>query len=216
MVLDQTTMIDDQIVRRGLRDPRLLEALRSVPRELFVPEGFRQAAFSDGPLPIGHSQTISQPFIVAKLIDLLGTSGEQKVLEVGTGSGYQAAVLSRLVQYVYSVEIVPELADQALRTFQSLGYDNIGVLTGDGADGWPEFGPFDRILLTASPDHMPGELADQLAVGGRIVAPVKGVSGQRLVVWDRLEKGFAEQNSIAVRFVPMTGRIQLEPEKEMR
>ena len=176
-------------------------------------QGFRQAAFSDGPLPIGHNQTISQPFIVAKLIDLLGTSCEQKVLEVGTGSGYQAAVLSRLVQRVYSVEIVPELADLASSTFKSLGYENIVVLTGDGADGWPEFSPFDRILLTASPDHMPGQLADQLAVGGRMVAPVKAVSGQRLVVWDRLEKGFTEQNSIAVRFVPMTGRIQLEPER---
>jgi protein-L-isoaspartate(D-aspartate) O-methyltransferase len=177
MVSDLTKMIDDQIVRRGLRDTRLLEALRSVPRELFVSQGFRQAAFSDGPLPIGHNQTISQPFIVAKLIDLLGTSCEQKVLEVGTGSGYQAAVLGRLVQRVYSVEIVPELADLASSTFKSLGYENIVVLTGDGADGWPEFSPFDRILLTASPDHMPGQLADQLAVGGRMVAPVKAVSG---------------------------------------
>jgi len=196
-------MVREQIAARGVRDKAVLQAMETVPRERFVPPGMRERAYADHPLPIGYEQTISQPYIVAVMTELLGVRKEHRVLEIGTGSGYQAAVLSGLVGRVYSIELVPELARSAAETLAAEGYRNVTVRAGDGYLGWPEHAPFDRIILTAAPPEMPAALVAQLKPGGRLVAPV-GEEWQDLVV---LEKGRDGKTStrkvLPVRFVPM-------------
>lgn len=199
---ERQTMVDDQIQGRGIADPRVLAAMRSVPRERFVPANVTREAYADHPLPIGHGQTISQPYIVAYMSEALQVSKSSKVLEIGTGSGYQAAVLGELAGEVYSIEIVPQLADRARQTLDALGYKNIHVRTGDGYLGWPEQAPFDRIMVTAAPDHVPQPLVDQLATGGRLVIPV-GRADQDLLLVSRTPQGVVQQRTIPVRFVPL-------------
>ncbi len=203
-------MVAEQIVARGIRQPTVLEALRAVPRHLFVPEDARNAAYADHPLPIGHGQTISQPYIVALMTELLELSGGEKVLEIGTGSGYQAAVLAHLGAAVYSIEIVAPLAQQARRDLERAGYAGVHLRTGDGYRGWLEEAPFDRVILTAAPREIPEPLIDQLAVGGILVAPV-GEGVQDLVVVRKTEHGLERRTVEAVRFVPMTGEAERRP-----
>jgi protein-L-isoaspartate(D-aspartate) O-methyltransferase len=196
-------MVKEQIESRGVKDPAVLAAMRAVPRERFVPEGVRAQAYEDYPLPIGFDQTISQPYIVGLMTELLAPKKDHRVLEIGTGSGYQAAVLSGLVESVYSVELVPELARSAAETLRTLGFRNVTVREGDGYRGWPEKAPFDRIILTAAPPEIPTVLLDELKPGGRLVAPV-GVELQDLIVVDKSASGKTTSRSvIPVRFVPM-------------
>ena len=202
-------MIEDQLRRRGISDPKVLEAMETVPRHLFVGQGQRNLAYEDGPLPIGSGQTISQPYIVALMTELLEPQRADKVLEIGTGSGYQAAVLSRVTKEVYSIEIVETLGAQAKKRLRSLGYNNIRVRIGDGFHGWPEEAPFDSIILTAAPPALPEPLLKQLKVGGKLVAPV-GDGVQDLVLITRTEEGFDRRSVVPVRFVPMTGLARAE------
>ncbi|HWQ55210.1 MAG TPA: protein-L-isoaspartate(D-aspartate) O-methyltransferase [Bryobacteraceae bacterium] len=202
---ERERMVRDQIEDRGIHDAAVLRAMRTVPRHLFVPENGRRLAYADHPLSIGHGATISQPFVVAWMTELLEPSKAHKVLEIGTGSGYQAAVLSGLVNHVYTIEIVPELAASARQTLQKLGYGNVTVREGDGYKGWPEEAPFDRIILTAAPREVPKALVEQLAKGGRLVAPVgSGPWGQELTVMHKQPDGSIRQRSMGgVAFVPM-------------
>ncbi len=202
---ERERMVRDQIEARGISRPDVLRAIRSTPRHLFVPEQLRPQAYQDRPLPIGSGQTISQPFIVALMTELIEPSKQQKVLEIGTGSGYQAAVLAALVGHVYSIEIVPELAQSAATVLKRLGVRNVTVRCGDGYQGWTEEAPFDRIILTAAPPELPQALIDQLRRGGTMVAPVGGSPGaQRLVVVNKLADGSVKKRTlIPVAFVPM-------------
>jgi protein-L-isoaspartate(D-aspartate) O-methyltransferase len=195
-------MVAEQIVARGVRDPRVLDALRALPRHRFVPSHLADVAYEDSPLPIGFGQTISQPYIVAYMSEELRIEPQHRVLEIGTGSGYQAAVLASLAREVYSVEIVPELADRARTTLAALGITNVKVLTGDGYKGWPEHAPFDRVMATAAPAEMPPALVEQLAVGGRLIAPV-GEDEQWIRLLWKLPERVVEERTIPVRFVPM-------------
>jgi protein-L-isoaspartate(D-aspartate) O-methyltransferase len=204
-------MVETQIVSRGVRDPRVLDAMRKVPRHLFVGEEDRSHAYEDHPLPIGGSQTISQPYIVALMTELLALPPHARVLEIGTGSGYQSAVLSEIASEVYSIEIVPELAKAAGDKLGQLGYANVTVRAGDGYRGWPEHAPFDGIIVTAAPQKIPEPLVDQLAPGGRMVIPVGGFF-QELKVFTREKDGtISEKVIIPVRFVPMTGEVESTP-----
>lgn len=200
-------MVEQQIRQRGVSDPRVLEAMRTVPRERFVPADLASRAYEDSPLPIGQGQTISQPFIVAYMAEALGVSRQHRVLEIGTGSGYHAAVLAALAREVYTVEIVPELARRASATLKALGYANVRVREGDGYAGWPEHAPFDRILVTAAPDAIPKPLVDQLAPGGTMVIPV-GPQGapQWMTIVEKTGRGIVERRTIPVQFVPFTRR----------
>jgi protein-L-isoaspartate(D-aspartate) O-methyltransferase len=198
-------MVRGQIEARGVRDERVLDALRSVPRHRFVPEALAYAAYDDGPLPIGHGQTISQPYIVAVMTELLAPGPDDVVLDVGTGSGYQAAVLGRLAKRVYSVEIVPELAAEARERLAALGYANVEVITGDGWAGLPERAPFDGILVAAAPPEVPPALLDQLGEGARLVIPV-GRDQQDLRVYERTPRGLEQRTIFGVRFVPLIHR----------
>jgi len=209
---DRERMVEEQIVARGVRDPRVLAALRTVPRHEFVPPAERGHAYEDRPLPIGAGQTISQPYIVAVMTELLLLEGDERVLEIGTGSGYQAAVLARLAREVYTIEIVPELATRAEADLRRLGFANVHVRQGDGYRGWPEEAPFDAILVTAAPEHVPKPLVDQLAVGGRLVLPV-GDFYQELVLVTRDELGVHEERLLGVRFVPMKGEAERREEE---
>jgi len=200
-------MVADQIESRGVSDSRVLEAMRRVPRHLYVPARLRGEAYRDGPLSIGHRQTISQPYIVALMTELTRPRPEMKVLEVGTGSGYQAAVLAEIVESVFTIEIVPELGKQAAELLGGQGYSNIHTRVGDGFDGWPEEAPFGAIVVTAAPDQIPRPLLEQLAVGGRLVIPV-GRHAQDLVVVTRTTEGFERRSVTPVRFVPMTGKAE--------
>ena len=200
-------MVTDQIEARGVVDPRVLAAMRKVPREELVPENVRASAYEDRPLPIGHGQTISQPYIVAEMSAQLELSGDERVLEIGTGSGYQAAILGELAREVYTIEIVEPLAERAAVDLERLGYGNVHVRAGDGYKGWPEEAPFDAIIVTAAPDHVPQPLIDQLAVGGRMVIPV-GRGIQNLTLITRDEYGVRRKTLIGVMFVPMTGEAQ--------
>lgn len=198
-------MLDGQIVARGVRDRAVLNALRSVPRHELVPPALIDDAYSDHPLPIGYGQTISQPYIVGYMTELLGLSPGDKVLEIGTGSGYQAAVLSLLASEVWSIEIVEPLGLEAKERLARLGYKNVHVLIGDGYKGWPEQAPFDRIILTAAPPEIPPALLDQLAPGGRLIAPVGPSYGaQEIMVVDKDGSGsIRRRTDLPVRFVPM-------------
>jgi len=215
---ERLRMVETQIASGGLfrdaiRDPDVLEALRNVPRHLFVPESQRRYAYEDTPLPIGYGQTISQPFIVALMTDLLDLRPGQKVLEVGTGSGYQAAVLNELTPYVYTIEIIRPLADQARQRLGRLGYRTVQVRCADGYDGWPEQAPFDAIIVTCAAGHVPPPLWKQLKRGGRMVIPIGAVyETQRLVVLTKQSDGTrASRTVLPVRFVPMTGKAQGRP-----
>jgi protein-L-isoaspartate(D-aspartate) O-methyltransferase len=198
-------MVTEQIEARGIRDPRVLAAMRQVPRDAFVPSAHRVHAFGDHPLPIGHDQTISQPYIVALMTELARVGPGSRVLEIGTGSGYQAAVLAACGAEVWTIEIVPPLATRAAQTLARLGYERVHVRSGDGSHGWPEHAPFDAILVTAAPEELPRALREQLAPGGRLVAPVGAGDEQTLQVHERTPDGFRVERVAAVRFVPMTG-----------
>ncbi|SDG68023.1 protein-L-isoaspartate(D-aspartate) O-methyltransferase [Psychroflexus sediminis] len=203
-------MIERQLKNRDIEDPAVLEAMQEVDRKRFVPEDMKDKAYEDSPLPIGKSQTISQPYIVAYMAQALDLKEDDKVLEVGTGCGYNAAVLSRLVNQVYSVEIIEWLADLAKENLEKTDYDNIETRHADGYEGWPEEGPFDAIQLTAAPPKIPETLKKQLKIGGKLLAPV-GTASQRLVLIERLEEDkFEEKDLLMVRFVPMTGQAQKE------
>jgi protein-L-isoaspartate(D-aspartate) O-methyltransferase len=206
-------MVRTQIEERGVRDPRVLDAMRTVPRHRFVPEGLAGAAYDDGPLPIGHGQTISQPYIVAVMTEELAPDPDDVVLDVGTGSGYQAAVLAKLVKRVYSIEIVPELAAEARARLAALGYANVEVITGDGWAGLPARAPFEGILVAAAPPEVPQALLDQLREGARLVIPV-GDHQQDLRVYTRTADGFERRTLFGVRFVPLVR--DEEPREEPR
>jgi protein-L-isoaspartate(D-aspartate) O-methyltransferase len=202
---ERERMVREQIERRGIRSPGLLGAMCATPRHLFVPSRFRSDAYGDYPLPIGFGATISQPYVVALMTELLEPAKRHKVLEIGTGSGYQAAVLAQLVSRVYTVEIVPELAETARKTLNTLGYSNVFVRLGDGYEGWLEQAPFDRIILTAAPPEVPEALIRQLAAGGRMVAPVGSGWLQELVVIDKKPDGTIHRSAgPSVLFLPMT------------
>ncbi len=204
-------MVEEWIVNRGIKDPRLLEALRCVPRHLFVPKDLKQLAYEDIPLPIGHGQTISQPYIVALMTENLQTQPGDKVLEVGTGSGYQAAILSTMGCEVYSVEIIKSLADEAEKRLKSLGFENVSVLWGDGYFGWEEHAPFDNIIVTCAVDHIPPPLLEQLKEGGRMVIPVGPPwSIQSLLLVEKHREGIVVRDLGAVRFVPLTREKRAE------
>jgi protein-L-isoaspartate(D-aspartate) O-methyltransferase len=195
-------MTDSQIRARGVRDPLVLAALNKVPRHLFIPEGLRGCAHADEPLPIGQGQTISQPYIVAYMTEALGLQGGERVLEVGTGSGYQTAVLAEIVREVWTVEIVESLALQARSILDTLGYANIHYRVGDGSGGWPESAPFDAVIVTAAAARMPESLEGQLGPGGRMIVPV-GTDLQELFIVRREKKGLTRERLLAVRFVPL-------------
>ncbi len=197
-------MVRTQIASRDISDVQVLAAMRKVPRELFVRPEDHRAAFYDGPLSIGCGQTISQPYIVAYMTDLLGISGSDRVLEIGTGCGYQTAVLVELAGTVYTVEIIPELSGKARETLAGMGYTNIEFRTGDGRDGWPGEAPFDAIIVTAAPAQVPQALKDQLAEGGRLVIPF-GTPNQYIHRIVRRGEDLEDEGLIAVRFVPLTG-----------
>ncbi len=204
---ERAWMVDQQIAGRGIKDSRVLDAMRTVPRHRFVPDDVSAMAYEDGPLPIGYRQTISQPYIVAFMTDAVEVTGKEKVLEIGTGSGYQAAILAEIVQQVFTIEIVEPLAREAEKTLQALGYTNITVRAGDGYQGWPDEAPFDVIILTAAPDHVPQPLMEQLKVGGRLILPT-GKWLQELVLIRRTEAGFEKTSLLPVAFVPMTGEAE--------
>jgi protein-L-isoaspartate(D-aspartate) O-methyltransferase len=198
-------MVNEQIADRDVRNPRVLDAMRKVPRHRFVPPALLSRAYDDSPLPIGYNQTISQPFIVAHMTEALDVQRSHTVLEIGTGSGYQAAVLGELARTVYTIEIVPQLAQSAMETLKAIGYRNVHVRAGDGYAGWPEHAPFDRIMLTAAPEEIPKPLVDQLAPGGRLIAPVGGQgAAQWLTIVDKTPKGVTQRRTLPVRFVPFT------------
>jgi len=202
-------MIEHQITARGVRNPMVLDAVMKVERHKFVLEDMKEHAYRDSPLPIGEGQTISQPYIVALMTELMGLEGGEKVLEIGTGSGYQAAVLGEICKEVYTIEIVESLAERSAALLKKLGYDNIYVKAGDGYKGWPEEAPFDAIMVTAAPKEIPRPLLEQLAEGGRLVIPV-GDYRQELMVVEKKNGKIEKREVISVRFVPMTGEAQKE------
>jgi protein-L-isoaspartate(D-aspartate) O-methyltransferase len=206
MAVERQRMVHRQLIRRGIEDPAVLEAMGAVPRHAFVPEALRDQAYSDEPLPIGDGQTISQPFIVALMTEALQLSRGDRVLEIGTGSGYQAAVLAHIGAEVYSIERLPPLATAAAKRLEGLGYTNVHVRAGDGNDGWPEAAPFDAVLVTAAAREIPRAPLQQLRLMGRMVLPVGGDDSQELVrIW-RTEDGFREDYLGGCRFVRLIGR----------
>lgn len=205
--VERDIMVDYQIVARGVKDHRVIQAMRQVPRHRFVDPAHAEEAYEDHPIPIGYGQTISQPYIVAFMTEALRLRGHEKVLEIGTGSGYQAAVLGLLARQVFSIEIVKPLAEQAARVLRELGYVNVVVRAGNGYAGWPEESPFDAIILTAAPEHIPQTLVEQLTVGGRMILPV-GKFQQELLLIRRTQSGFEQSTLLPVAFVPMTGEAE--------
>ncbi|MCF8080013.1 MAG: protein-L-isoaspartate(D-aspartate) O-methyltransferase [Desulfobacterales bacterium] len=203
----RSDMVRDQLQRRGVKDPAVLAAMEQVPREAFVPERLREVSYQDSPLPIGEGQTISQPFIVARMIERLELTPEDTVLEIGTGSGYGAAILSRIANTVYTVERHASLAEAAREKLEKLGYDNIHVVVGDGSLGWPEHAPYDAIVGTAGAPKIPEPLKEQLAFGGRLVLPVGTIPEQQVLIRLRktAEDRFEQEEMEAVRFVPLVG-----------
>ena len=210
---ERRAMVDEQLRPRGITDPRVLAAMEAVPRHRFVPRGAAARAYADSPLRIGYDQTISQPYIVAYMTEAAALPDDATVLEIGTGSGYQAAVLAEIARRVYTIEIVPELATRARTLLAELGYDNVEVALSDGYRGWPEHAPFDAIVVTAAPDHVPPALVEQLAVGARLVIPVGPFGGlrQAMTLVTRGRDGATTEETLPVRFVPMTGAAQSRP-----
>ncbi|MCA1590136.1 MAG: protein-L-isoaspartate(D-aspartate) O-methyltransferase [Acidobacteria bacterium] len=202
---ERDEMVDRQIRARGVADGNVLRAMRKVARHRFVPEEYAKLAYQDRPLPIGLGQTISQPFIVAYMTDAADISINEKVLEIGTGSGYQAAILGELAREVYTIEIVPELAERSGKLLNELGYKNIFAKAGNGYLGWPEKAPFDAIIVTAAPDEIPSALVEQLALDGKMIIPV-GTTNQEMRVITKTKNGLKEKRTMPVRFVPMTGK----------
>lgn len=198
-------MVASQIEGRGIRDPRVLGAMRKLPRHVFVPNEMKSCAYADEPLPIGQGQTISQPYIVAYMTEVLELAGGEKVLEVGTGSGYQTAILAEVAAEVWTVEIYEALSIGARARLEALGYENIRYRVGDGSRGWPEAGPFDAIMVTAAPGAVPAALEAQLAVSGRMIIPV-GVNSQELILVRRKKASFRRDSLIGVRFVPLISK----------
>jgi protein-L-isoaspartate(D-aspartate) O-methyltransferase len=198
-------MVMEQLMPRGIHEERVLAAMSKVPREQFVPADMRAASYTDGPLPIGHGQTISQPYIVAFMTEQLRLSSKDRVLEIGTGSGYQAAILAELVAEVYTIEIIEPLAKSAEATLARLGYKNVYVKVGDGYKGWPEHAPFDAIIVTCAPDKVPQPLTDQLKEGGRMIIPVGDRFAQELYLLEKKNGQLKQSAVLPVRFVPMAG-----------
>ncbi len=200
-------MVKTQIVERGINDPHVIRAMKSVPRHKFVPDKYITSAYDDNPLPIGYGQTISQPYIVAYMTEVLNLRKTSTVLEIGTGSGYQAAILSPIVKQVYSIEIISGLAKSAANRLKNLGYDNVEVAIGDGYYGWNKYAPFDAIIVTAAAGHIPPPLLEQLKNNGRMVIPVGGsFTVQNLILINKDGDGnMTTRNLIPVRFVPLTG-----------
>jgi protein-L-isoaspartate(D-aspartate) O-methyltransferase len=207
---ERSRMVERQLRGRDIVDERVLEAMERVPRELFVPEELKGRAFDDAALPIGAGQTISQPYMVARIAEELGLDGDERVLDVGTGSGYQAAVLAELADEVHTIERIPELAEQAGTNLSAAGYDNVVVHVGDGSRGLPEHAPYDAIAVAAAAPTFPQALYDQLRTGGRLVVPVGGRRGQRLEVIVRSPEGPAVIRSVPCRFVPLVGEEGFE------
>jgi protein-L-isoaspartate(D-aspartate) O-methyltransferase len=208
---ERERMVDDQLAGRGVTDPGVVAAMRRVPRHLFVQEALRARAYGDHPLPIGEEQTISQPFIVGLMTSLLELSGREKVLEVGTGSGYQTAVLAALARRVCSIERLPRLAERARAILESLGYDNVWVRVGNGALGWPDEAPFDRIIVTAGGPSIPPPLVQQLADGGRMVLPVGSSENQTLIVVENVGGEIRQRTHGECKFVKLVGKYAWEP-----
>ena len=206
-MLARERMVKDQIKRRGITNERVLEAMRRVRRHLFVPENLQNLAYIDRPLPIGHKQTISQPYIVAFMTQAIQPDSDSRVLEIGTGSGYQAAVLAEIVKEVYTIEILQSLAESSRLLLENMGYENIRVKHGDGYKGWKEYAPFDAIIVTAAPPSIPGELINQLKTGGRMVVPV-GEFYQELCLVIKTETGFEKKSLLPVAFVPMVNSLK--------
>lgn len=205
--IERQRMVEEQLVPRGISDARVLAAMAKVPRHMFVPASMRPLAYLDSPLPIGLDQTISQPYIVAAMTEQTGLGERARVLEIGTGSGYQTAILAEIAAEVYSIEIVEPLARQAEAVLGQLGYQNVHLRIGDGYQGWPEAAPFDAVLVAAAPPAIPAPLIEQLAVGGRLIIPV-GSHTQELRVITKTARGVTSERLFEVRFVPMTGRAQ--------
>ena len=205
--VERNRMVDEQIVARGIKNETVIAAMRSVPRHRFVLAVHRSEAYEDYPLPIDYQQTISQPYIVAFMTEALALKPKSRVLEIGTGSGYQAAVLAHIVDQVFTIEIVTPLAHRAEHIFRELQYHNIHVRSDDGYRGWPEKAPFDAIILTAAPEHIPQPLLEQLDINGRLILPV-GKDSQRLVLIHRTMEGYTHTELIPVSFVPMTGKAR--------
>lgn len=199
-------MVSSQIAARGIKDPRVLSAMRSVPRHLFMPESNPSMAYNDTPVPIGEGQTISQPYIVAFMTEILELRPDDRILEIGTGSGYQAAVLAELVQNVFTIEIIPVLGNRASKLLEELGYENIHVKIGNGYKGWPEEAPFDAVIVTAAPENIPEALVEQLKEGGKMIIPVGRRFGVQRMILGVKENGLLRtENVLDVRFVPMVG-----------
>jgi protein-L-isoaspartate(D-aspartate) O-methyltransferase len=196
-------MVSTQLIARGISDKKVLQAMKTVERHLFVPPDLAGRAYDDGPLGIGYGQTISQPYIVAFMTEILGLDSTDRVLEVGTGSGYQAAVLAEICQSVYTIEVIPQLATKAKNLLTVLGYDNIFVKIGDGYQGWPEFAPFDAIIVTCAPTHIPAPLQEQLKEGGRMIIPIGERYVQQLVLLEKKGGKIKQKNVLPVLFVPM-------------
>jgi protein-L-isoaspartate(D-aspartate) O-methyltransferase len=211
---ERERMVRQQVAMRGVNETRLLAAMRKVPRDQFIPEAVRNLAYTDQPLPIGHDQTISQPFIVAFMTEKLQLRPTDRVLEIGTGSGYQAAILAELAREVYTIEIVAPLGERAQGTLQRLGYKNVHVKIGDGYQGWPEEAPFDAVIVTCAPEHVPRPLIDQTREGGRVIIPVGAAGSQLLYLLEKKAGRLQQRAVLPVRFVPMTGSAQEQKAEE--
>jgi len=208
---ERERMVEEQVASRGVTDPRVLAALRRVPRHLFVQEALRERAYGDHPLPIGEEQTISQPFIVGLMSSLLELTGQEKILEIGTGSGYQTAVLAELARRVCSMERLPRLAERARATLEAFSYDNVWVRVGNGTLGWPDQAPFDRIIVTAGGPAVPPPLVQQLAEGGRMVVPVGSADNQVLTIVENVGGEIRQRTQGECRFVKLVGKYAWEP-----
>ena len=207
-VSERQRMVQEQLMPRGIHEERVLAAIAKVPREEFVPQEARAASYTDQPLPIGYGQTISQPFVVAFMTEQLQLKRDDRVLEIGTGSGYQAAILAELTAEVYTIEIIEPLAKNAEATLVRLGYKNVQVKAGDGYKGWPEHAPFDAVIVTCAPSHVPPPLVDQIKEGGRMIIPVGGLGEQKLYLLEKKNGQLEQRAVLPVRFVPMAGEAQ--------
>jgi protein-L-isoaspartate(D-aspartate) O-methyltransferase len=205
LATERARMVEEQVRARGIREPRVLAAMTRVPRHEFVPMAYQHLSYADRPLPIGFNQTISQPYIVGYMTEAAQVDSADRVLEIGTGSGYQAAILAELAGEVYTIELIPELADRAGSVLRRLGYTRVHTRTGDGYAGWKEQAPFDAILVTAAPDHVPPALVEQLAVNGRMIIPV-GRGEQEMRVITKTPAGVTQEATLPVQFVPLVRR----------